>query len=85
MFGEYGIYCNNKIIGLICNNQFYLKKTKFAEQLLGPDAQEAEPYTNAKPQYVIDSLDDTDFLCELIQGTYNELPASKPKKKKTKE
>lgn len=80
MFGEYGIYCNNKIIGLICDNQFYLKKTNFAQQLLGPNAQEAAPYANAKPQYLIDSLDDTAFLCKLIQGTYNELPAPKPKK-----
>ena len=25
MFGDYGIYCNGKIFGLICNNRFYLK------------------------------------------------------------
>ena len=31
MFGEYGIYCNEKIIGLICDNQFFVKKTKIGE------------------------------------------------------
>ena len=24
MFGDYGIYCNGKIFGLICDNGFYL-------------------------------------------------------------
>ena len=24
MFGDYGIYCNGKIFGLICNDRFYL-------------------------------------------------------------
>ncbi|APC79487.1 hypothetical protein NPD2_3326 [Clostridium botulinum] len=23
MFGDYGVYCNEKIIGLICDNQFF--------------------------------------------------------------
>lgn len=85
MFGEYGIYCDGKIIGLICNNQFYLKKTKFGEEELGADVEEAPPYTGAKPQYVIESLDDKEFLGELIKGTTEELPMPKPKKKKIKE
>lgn len=25
MFGEYGIYCNGKIVGLICENQLFIK------------------------------------------------------------
>lgn len=82
MFGEYGVYCNGKIIGLVCDNQFYLKKTKFGEETLGQDAIEGCPYTNAKPQFVIESLEDKEFLGTLIEGTYVELPATKPKKKK---
>ena len=27
MFGDYGIYCNGKIFGLICDDRFYLKPT----------------------------------------------------------
>ncbi len=26
MFGEYSIYCNGKVVGLICDNMFYIKK-----------------------------------------------------------
>ena len=28
MFGDYGIYCNGKIFGLICDDCFYLKPTE---------------------------------------------------------
>lgn len=27
MFGEYGIYCNGKMFGSICDDQFFVKKT----------------------------------------------------------
>lgn len=81
MFGEYGIYCNGKIIGLICNNEFFVKKTKIGETLLS-QVEEASPYTNAKPHFVIDSLEDRDFLSKFIEKTYEELPMPKPKKKK---
>ena len=25
MFGEYAIYCNGKVVALICDNQFFVK------------------------------------------------------------
>ena len=28
MFGDYGIYCDGIIFGLICDNRFYLKPTE---------------------------------------------------------
>ncbi|MBR3717926.1 MAG: TfoX/Sxy family protein, partial [Bacteroidaceae bacterium] len=34
MFGDYGIYCNGKIFGLICDNRFYLKSTEAGKALL---------------------------------------------------
>lgn len=81
MFGEYGVYCNQKIIGLICNNQFFVKKTKVGETLL-TSPEEASPYTNAKPHFVIDSLEDKEFLSDFIEKTCEELPMPKPKSKK---
>ncbi|SNS97674.1 Transcriptional regulator of competence genes, TfoX/Sxy family [Anaerovirgula multivorans] len=80
MFGEYGIYCNGKIIGLICDNQFFVKKTVAGAALLSTE--EASPYTGAKPHFVIDSLDDRVCLREFIMKTCEELPMPKPKKKK---
>ncbi|PKM50188.1 MAG: competence protein TfoX [Firmicutes bacterium HGW-Firmicutes-7] len=81
MFGEYGIYCEGKIIGLICDNQFFVKKTIVGADLL-PSAEEAPPYTSAKPHFVIEALDDKEFLAEFIRKTCDELPMPKPKKKK---
>ena len=34
MFGDYGIYCNGKIFGLICDDRFYLKPTEATSTLL---------------------------------------------------
>lgn len=33
MFGEYGIYCNGKIIGVVCDDQFFLKPTKSGREI----------------------------------------------------
>ncbi len=81
MFGEYGIYCNEKIIGLVCDDQFFVKKTDQGCSIL-PNCSEASPYTNAKPHLVIDQLDNKDLMTAFIQATYEALPKPRPKKKK---
>lgn len=80
MFGDYGIYCNQKIIGLICDNQFFLKITKGGRDLLR-EVTEAPAYEGAKPSFLIESLDDRDYLTEVVSATYEELPMQKVKKK----
>lgn len=85
MFGEYGVYLDEKIIGLICDNQFFLKKTEAGRRMIAEQLSEVPeglPYPGAKPQFLIESLDDRQWLGELIRVSYNELPAPKPKKKK---
>ncbi|WP_425756865.1 TfoX/Sxy family protein [Ihubacter sp. rT4E-8] len=84
MFGEYGVYCNGKIVGVICDNQFFVKKTE-AGAAVYPDCKEASPYTGAKLHFVIDSVDDRNLMARFISATYNELPFPKPKKKKVPE
>ena len=81
MFGDYGVYCNGKIIGLICDNQFFLKKTKSAERLLH-EVIEAPPYEGSKPYFLIESLDDREYLGQIVAATYKELPEPKKRKKK---
>lgn len=80
MFGDYGIYCNQKIIGLICDNQFFLKITKGGRNLLC-EVIEAPAYEGAKPSFLIEYLDDRDYLTEVVSATYEELPMQKVKKK----
>ncbi len=81
MFGEYGVYCDEKMIGVICDNQFFVKKTAAGAALM-PGCPEAAPYEGAKPQLLIESLEDREKMARLIAETFRELPAPKPKKKK---
>lgn len=82
MFGEYTIYCNGKVVALICDNQFFLKPTQSGRSLLR-HAVEAPPYPGAKLCFLVgDQLDDRDWLSNLVRATENELPAPKPRKRK---
>jgi DNA transformation protein and related proteins len=80
MFGEYAIYCGDKVVALVCDNQLFVKPTPGGEAVLGRPV-EAPPYPGAKPHYLIDDgLDDREWLSRLIATTARELPAPKPKK-----
>ena len=81
MFGDFGIYCNDKIFGLICDNGFYLKPTEAGRKLLRSEDMRP-PYDGAKPYFYIEDVDDRDYLSALVHATCAELPA--PKLKKTK-
>jgi len=82
MFGEYGIYLNGKIIGLICDNQFYLKITASGRAKL-KEAVEAPAYKGSKPYFLIEDFDDQDSLTATILATYEELPEAKAKTPKS--
>lgn len=81
MFGEYGIYCDGKIVGVICDNILYVKKTE-AGAVESPGLEEAAPYDGAKPHFVFDDVEDRETFARFIRATCDELPAPKPKKKK---
>ena len=82
MFGDYAIYCDGKIFGLICDNGFYLKPTESGRKLLRSEDMRP-PYDGAKPYFYIEDVDDHDYLTALVRATCAELPDPKPKKKKT--
>ncbi|HTN18027.1 MAG TPA: TfoX/Sxy family protein [Chitinophagaceae bacterium] len=82
MFGEYGIYADGKIFGLICDNKLFLKPTVAGRAFIG-EPQEAPAYPGAKPSFLIEEkIEDRKWLSELIRITVKELPAPKPKKTK---
>ena len=79
MFGEYGLYCDNKIVGLICDNTLFLKPTPSALALLA-HPRYGPPYPGAKPYLVIEAeLDDPELLSRLVAAVAQDLPAPKPK------
>lgn len=80
MFGEYAVYCNEKVVALICDNQLFVKPTAAGREFIGTP-KEAPPYKGAKPSFLIeDQVEDKEWLSELIQKTESQLP--RPKKKK---
>jgi|SRR6185312_12564096 len=83
MFGEYGVYCDGRIVGLICDDSFFVKPTK-AGEAFAPDLEQAPPYPGAKPYIRIDAgrLEDADWLADLVRRTAAELPLPKPRKPK---
>ncbi len=83
MFGEYGIYCDGKIVAMVCDDLFYVKKTAAGAPLV-PGCPEGEPYPGAKPCLLIENPEDRELLGRLIRATWEELPFPKPKKKKEK-
>ena len=81
MFGEYGLYCDGKIIGLICDDQLFIKPTA-AGKVFIEDIVEAPPYPGAKNYFLIeDKFEEREWISELIKITANSLPQKIMKKK----
>jgi len=82
MFGEYGIYADGKLFGLICDNKLFIKPTISGREFIG-NVVEAPPYEGAKPSFLMEEkIEDSNWLSELIRISLKELPPPKPKKKK---
>lgn len=82
MFGEYAIYCDGKVVALVCDNQCFVKPTAAGRKLLGA-VTEAPPYPGAKPHFLVaGQLDDAGLMSQLVRQTAAELPAPKPKPKR---
>ena len=82
MFGEFAIYCDEKVVALICDNQVFVKMTPEGRAMLATP-QEGPPYPGAKPHFIVDEyLDQPEFLSALVAATAVSLPSPKPKSKK---
>ncbi len=84
MFGEYAIYCDTKVVALVCDNQLFVKPTVIGRAYL-EEIVEEPPYPGSKNYFLIgDRIDDREWISELIRITADELPLPKPKKVKKK-
>ena len=68
MMGDYCIYCDGVLFGLICDNNFYVKVTEpgravLKEVILRP------PYEGAKDYFYISDVDDREYLTSLIKAS----------------
>jgi TfoX/Sxy family transcriptional regulator of competence genes len=84
MFGGYTLYCQGKVVALICDGQLFVKPTEAGRSFIG-EVVEAPAYPGAKMSFLIEEqLDDRDWISQLIRLTEQSLPAPKPKKKSGK-
>jgi TfoX/Sxy family transcriptional regulator of competence genes len=79
MFGEYALYCDERVVAFLCDNQFFLKPHPQLKALLN-NVNEAPPYTGAKNYYLLsDELDQPQQLVALIKLAATLFPLPKPK------
>lgn len=81
MMGEYIIYYQGKIVGGIYDDRFLVKPVKSAIKLM-PNAEYELPYEGAKEMLLVDDVDNKEFMKDLLEAMYEELPAPKVKKKR---
>lgn len=79
MMGEYIIYYQGKIVGGIYDDRLLVKPVKSAVALM-PDATFELPYEGAKEMLLVNNVDNKNFLSQLFNAMYDELPALKKKK-----
>ena len=79
MMSEYIIYYHGKVMGGIYDDRFLVKVTKASRELM-PEAELELPYEGAKEMLMVDCVENKEFLRELFDAMYPELP--QPKKKK---
>ena len=80
MMGEFIIYYQGKIVGGIYDDRFLVKPVNSAIRLM-PNAEFELPYEGAKEMLLVDELENKDFLAELLNAMYEELPEPKARKK----
>lgn len=81
MFGEYVIYCHEKVVALICDDRLYVKPTEPGKAFLGTPEM-APAYPGSKDFFVVeeDRWEDSGWLSELAKITEKALPATKKRK-----
>ncbi len=79
MMGEFILYYRGKIVGGIYDDRLLIKTTKSAVAYM-PDASYELPYEGAKEMLLVEDVDSREYLTNLFNAMYDELPA--PKKKK---
>lgn len=78
MFGEYALYCDEKVVALVCRDELVVKDTPEGSEFAG-ELERMSAYPGAKPGLHVprDRWKDGEWLAEFIQITADSLPAKK--------
>ena len=84
MFGEYTIYCDGKVVGIVADNRFFVKIHPSTAALEG-ECEQSSAYPGSKPYYLVDEgqLASMRELPAILLGLADALrePEKKPAKK----
>ena len=85
MFGEYCLYFAGRPVGLVCDEQLFLKPTEAGRRLM-KDEREGIPYPGARPHLLVspDDWDDRQRMSAMVRATFDALPPPKPPRKPAK-
>ncbi|MBS3923186.1 MAG: TfoX/Sxy family protein [Nitrosarchaeum sp.] len=83
MFGEYALYGDGKVVGLICDDQLYVKILPASAEL-EDICDKDEAYPGSRPHYVVEEvqLSQIPNLSEILINIAKSLPDKKLKKPK---
>ena len=79
MMGEFVLYYGGKVVGGVYDNRLLVKPTPSAKKMM-PTAPMELPYEGAKEMLLVEDIENRDFLKELFEAMYEDLP--EPKKRK---
>ncbi len=81
MFGEYGLFLDGKMVGVVCDDLLYVRPTPAGKAFWG-ECEEGSPYPGAKPHMIIEEreLQPADRFAQLLRLTWGEMPKPRPKK-----
>src|SRR5471030_2163658 len=83
MFGEYALYADGKVVGLVCNDQLYVKIMPESAEL-EDICEKDEAYPGSKKFYVVEEVELSKLknLPDILLSVAKALPLPKKKKKK---
>ena len=84
MFGEYALYFNDVVVGLVCDQTVFIKVTHGTSILLKGRVDTAPPFPGGKDAFVLteSELEDHDLIGQVLAAAHCDLAMkSTPKKK----
>ena len=83
MFGEYAVYAHGKVVGLVCNDQLYVKILPASHELEHV-CEKDTPYPGARAYYLVEEsqLSQIENLPVILRAISKSIPVKKKSSKK---